>query len=327
MALDPLARILPLPKPTLSMALNGRDPTKDLDTTIDNVQPNLTRNLNSLWRGQAAVITEAGVAESLQSNEIQPEWRNEWAESTQGFVEDDLKARWFFVAALGADNIARGVEKNYPQPINVLRSPSFPSERAIDLMNKRGLSLAKGLSDTQVTASRTVLSEGIKLGRNPKVVARSLVDSIGLTNRESLAVVNRRAQLTEAALKARKGKPLTPFMVRRIDGRAATYAKRLKRQRAVRIARTEMSWAHNRGQLDAIDAYKEVGWLPANVQVLKEWITTLDERTCPFCAGLDGTILQGDGVYIDTSGNPIPAPPAHPHCRCSIAVIVGSGNA
>lgn len=37
------------------------------------------------------------------------------------------------------------------------------------------------------------------------------------------------------------------------------------------------------------------------------WITAADERTCPQCAPLEGTLWrEGDG----------PEPPLHAHCRC-----------
>ena len=114
----------------------------------------------------------------------------------------------------------------------------------------------------------------------------------------------------------------------------ANYALKLKRLRANTIARTEMSFAYNRGILGAVDAYKKAGWISNLVVLVKEWLTAEDERVCPFCGPLDGTIVGfAGGSYIPakfvTVGGEViprtlpsvPAPPAHPQCRCSIAVL------
>lgn len=50
-------------------------------------------------------------------------------------------------------------------------------------------------------------------------------------------------------------------------------------------------------------------WIPA---ILKRWNATLDKRTCPTCAGIDGEILLL-GQFFDKSN-----PPVHPRCRCVV---------
>jgi SPP1 gp7 family putative phage head morphogenesis protein len=53
----------------------------------------------------------------------------------------------------------------------------------------------------------------------------------------------------------------------------------------------------------------------ANADVISgmRWIATLDNRTCPICGPLDGTVLALDSKT---------APPAHPQCRCFLSPIV-----
>jgi SPP1 gp7 family putative phage head morphogenesis protein len=57
----------------------------------------------------------------------------------------------------------------------------------------------------------------------------------------------------------------------------------------------------------------QVSWAKANSDVVTgmEWLSLLDERTCPICESLHGEITQGD-----------PAPPAHPNCRCTLVPIL-----
>ena len=72
-------------------------------------------------------------------------------------------------------------------------------------------------------------------------------------------------------------------------------------QRATLIARTETLRAHNEGRMAF---YRAVGVTKV------QWITAEDERTCPTCAPLDGSILEFE------SG---PTPPLHANCRCTVA--------
>ena len=74
--------------------------------------------------------------------------------------------------------------------------------------------------------------------------------------------------------------------------------------RALTIARTEIIHAHAEGQLDSFErlGVKEVG-------VMAEWSTAGDDRVCPQCQPLDGSIMtvkEARGLI-----------PLHPNCRCA----------
>ena len=96
--------------------------------------------------------------------------------------------------------------------------------------------------------------------------------------------------------------------------------------RADLVARTETIRAANAG---AIASYKQAGITK------KVWIA--DDDACPYCAGLDGTVIgiddnfldqgetyQPDGAQkpMDTSYDDVDAPPAHPNCRCAVRAEV-----
>jgi len=103
--------------------------------------------------------------------------------------------------------------------------------------------------------------------------------------------------------------------------------------RAAKIARTEVARASNFG---TVEAYKQSGVVRA-----KEWLTTPDERLCPYCAAMDGKIVdldknffnRGDSfmgdadkpLNIDYSN--VSHPPLHANCRCTlIPVLIKSAN-
>jgi len=78
----------------------------------------------------------------------------------------------------------------------------------------------------------------------------------------------------------------------------------ITRQRALVMARTEIIAAHAEGQLDS---FKEMNI--EKVGVMAEWSTAADERVCPLCDELDGTVMT-----VEEARGLIPR---HPNCRCA----------
>lgn len=101
----------------------------------------------------------------------------------------------------------------------------------------------------------------------------------------------------------------------------AKYASKLLRSRTNTIARTEIA--------DAAMAGRYLGWeagvtagLISNESV-KEWIA--EPNACPICKALDGKVIGWneawdfpEGVSAGLDNN---MPPAHPNCRCSVAIL------
>lgn len=85
-------------------------------------------------------------------------------------------------------------------------------------------------------------------------------------------------------------------MVKSMDG--------ISKTRALRIARTEVVYAHAEGQLDSFEklGVEEIG-------AMAEWSTAGDNRVCPLCSALEGvtlTVKKARGMI-----------PRHPNCRCA----------
>lgn len=87
--------------------------------------------------------------------------------------------------------------------------------------------------------------------------------------------------------------------------------------RAEMVARTETMRAANEGQMQLWDQATEAGLLTGDEQ--KEWIVTPDDRLCPICEPLDGEKTGLDDTF-KVDGEEIDGPPAHPRCRCTIAL-------
>ena len=75
--------------------------------------------------------------------------------------------------------------------------------------------------------------------------------------------------------------------------------------RAEKIARTETLRAAN---FATLESYRQ-----SNVVEGKEWVTALDERTCPYCAPMNGKIVAL-GEQFETGLDLVDSPPVHPNC-------------
>lgn len=97
--------------------------------------------------------------------------------------------------------------------------------------------------------------------------------------------------------------------------------------RAEKIARTEILRATNFGTLEA---YKQ-----SKIVKGKEWLTAVDERVCPWCASMDGKIIdieeeyfeKGDELTVDGKTLKfdyldVLHPPLHVSCRCTLIPVV-----
>lgn len=102
----------------------------------------------------------------------------------------------------------------------------------------------------------------------------------------------------------------------------------ISKHRSELIARTETLKASNRG---LVEGMKQSGVVEG-----KQWLATMDARTCPECEEMDGATMpldepffkEGEEHTFDTGKTmvfdyeEIVHPPLHPDCRCTLLAIV-----
>lgn len=91
---------------------------------------------------------------------------------------------------------------------------------------------------------------------------------------------------------------------------------------AVRNARTAYTGAQNAGRMEGLHQAQELG-----IEVKKQWMATLDDRTRDTHADLDGQIrdvdepFEVDDMEIDYPGDPTADPSLVYNCRCTLTYI------
>jgi SPP1 gp7 family putative phage head morphogenesis protein len=181
--------------------------------------------------------------------------------------------------------------------------------------------LVKGISEESRSAIRKTVSRGFLDGVPPVAMARSIRNSVGLTEAQAQAVSNLRQKIQENPGKlVRAGKvpirvPSAGLPAGRLDRELARYAERLTKQRAENIARTESMRAVNEGERTLWLQQVKAGLLSG--QEKRQWLTSDDERLCPICRPLNGELATLTGTFAGG----FQVPPAHPRCRCTTFLV------
>jgi len=202
--------------------------------------------------------------------------------------------------------------KNLPRKIRYEYNFESKDPRAIAWAQTQAGKRIQGITLETQQAISNLISDGLRTKLTREEIIAELRQTVGLDKRQSRALgtfyekrLNKYLEdgmtYEEAAKKAEK------------EGNK--YRVRLVKQRAIRIARTEISAATNAGRyLSWIEA-DERDLLPAGTT--KRWITARDERTCPVCAPMNGFEIAWTIPF--STGDQMP--PAHPNCRCTAVIV------
>ena len=209
---------------------------------------------------------------------------------------------------------------------------------------------------TTRTAIREIVARAVAEGIPPRQASRLIRDVVGLHSNQAAAVANLRQELLDAGARATQrgravsvtygqqtervvGAPAGPGRVRirrstvrvppgglppdRVSALIQRYAERLRRQRALSIARSESIAASTRGQQEMWRQNVSSGLLRGTEK--QKWLTSRDERACQICMALNGQEVPLGGVFQSPFVGEISGPPAHTNCRCAVGLAVERG--
>lgn len=185
----------------------------------------------------------------------------------------------------------------------------YTNPRATEWARKQSSHLVTKINEDQRTTIRNIITQGFDEQLTGKKVAMNLRSQIGLQSRQQTALENFKKR------GAAKG-----WSEKLLDKRAASYKKKLIRQRAESIARTELARSANMGQQLLWEESIANGTLDPS-KFVKLWMVTPDDRLCPVCETYVGYSVEVLGTFEAPNGAQLPTPPLHPMCRCSLALI------
>ncbi len=181
--------------------------------------------------------------------------------------------------------------------------------RAIDyIKNEVGLLITNVNAET-VAAVRDSIRSGFENGKGPRVMAEEIKEYIGLNRKQAGAFLRFKDDLIA------KGIP-----EKRLQTLASNYYRRLQKERALLIARTETINAASNGYREQLIQASEQGLLDA-VKWEIQWLVTPDDRLCPLCRQMSGKRREINGTYQSGPGAGKKCPTLHPRCRCSERTI------
>ena len=263
---------------------------------------NVIKPVKALWEKQKEVVNIGMADRMIQSNGVPPELLDSWRDMIIDFVEKDLAGEWIKGITAAGNVIARKVNKIQRKQYDF--NTTMTSVKS--WIDSEGGKLIVNLTAAQYASAHALIQNQITWGvTSPYLMAQRIKPLIGLTLKESLAVSRLMTAMIEEGVSASV-----------MDLQVGKYAKFLHNNRAMRIARTEISNSYNFGQLDSVRQAREEGWLPGEPE--KSWIAG-GANPCEICEG-----NEADGpIPIDqqfSSGHDTPT--AHPSCACSVGYSV-----
>lgn len=206
---------------------------------------------------------------------------------------------------VGRDVAVQHVPAGLGAPARALADRLMVTERAARWAEQRAASMVVAVSDGTRESLRHAIASSIRSGMHTGETTKLMRELVPLDPRRARALENYRLRLFAEGVE---------------DGRAArmtaAYGDRLLKSRAETIARTETFTAVNEGRADLWRELADEKVIPAE-KVIRQWLTSRDERLCDDCEALDGTTA---GLNDDFGGTSFP--PAHPNCRCTVTIEV-----
>jgi len=226
--------------------------------------------------------------------------------SMQENMEDSLSAHWTPVLNKILDKTgAEVLQRLGADTLFTIRNP-YAEGWAIA---HAGELVKEVIEETRLAIARSV-QYGMALGRPPEVLARRMRKWIGLTSRQELAVMRYWDSLVGEDMKS----------LAQADKLAGAYTKRLLKQRALNIARTETINASVKGTQVSWQHARDYGFIAPDA--VQEWIAaTLSDRTCERCMAFDGVQTPIGGVFVSRDGETSSGPTLHPSCRCAVGLV------
>lgn len=279
-----------------------------LNSFLNDTEPVPVYWLTRLWSDQQKAITYKELREAILNGGLDPATVEAWQLDYSNFVEKKLKPAWAASMRAAAGNTAA----KYPGFLFDSHSNSVN-----DWIAEHGAEFVTNITRQQRDAIASMVQYASATGMSPDELAQMIRPTIGLTKPQTKAAANYYQHIKTSLM---KNSPTMKEATAAKRAREATmkYTEKLHRQRAYNIATTELAFAYNKGNDEAVKQAIAQGYMGKTRRV---WSTALNERVCTVCGALEGTAVDMDDRFEFPSRNGTgycETPPIHPSCRCAL---------
>ena len=292
------------PKGVKPVKINTARAQAILEREIRNSTPALIAATNKMWRAQIAELSDEVIAKAALTGDLPDSVIASWEAETVALATATMVPQWDRSSRIGFAQLSEGIKRRFGSTI------AFDDLRAriAEWVDARSLELINGMTGGQLTAIRETL-------KHYTVVEPISARDLGYILRRITPLSPRDAGAVRKFRDALAKQKLSSSVINR---QVASYTTRLRRARALTIARTEVSFAYNRATMDTMREAQIQGKVRG--VIVKRWWTALDNKVSTWCQGLHGVVVGLEGSYPATNKrapNTL-TPPAHPNCRCSL---------
>jgi hypothetical protein len=207
---------------------------------------------------------------------------------------------------------------------SIYRQAKVSQQLVFDLIDERAVKWAETSSARLVREvtdeARQNIASLTAQATNGEITYQGMADllesgGLGLTSRNARAVANSESRNFARFMNDGMSETAARIKARRM---AEEYTDKLVQSRAKTIARTEIADAAMQGRYMGWESGVQSGVIDSNS--VKEWIAEPD--ACSICSPLDGQLVSWDASYGEAvTGTTDKMPPAHPNCRCTVAIL------
>lgn len=288
----------------------GQDALNKLNGFLNAASAEPVYFLQSMWGNQQSAITYKELREAITNGYMSESTLQAWQQDYSKLVSDKLAPTW--ISAMEAAS----------QGIKDAHDSFFFDHNWAGVTNwvkNHGAEFVTNSSTEQRNAISALVARAYSKGESAEELSRAIRPCIGLTQRQAIANQNYYDHVKEQLLKNNPGmKDATA--AKKAQDAAAKYAAKQHRYRAQVIAQTELAFAYQHGEYEAVKMAQAQGLMGT---VEKIWSTAYDDGVCAICSALEGTKIAMDDDFPFGKNPQLFAgqrltPPAHPLCRCAV---------
>lgn len=269
---------------------------------LNDEEPKLVYFLQRLWKNQEQAVRYKELRDCILNHEEAEQLIAEWQQDYSRFVIKHMEPLYTKTINAATEAIKRRFPDSYRANMEY---------QMAQYTGKYSARFVTNCTEEQTKAIRQLVRRAASIQDiSPDELAKAIRPMIGLNQRQASANLNYYQTLRNHGMSEKRARE-----------KSITYGERQHRYRAYMIARTELAFAYNNAEFEAVKQAVQEGLMGPTI---KKWCTALDFQVCSLCRELEGMELELDEQFDFATSLPDTTrltPPAHPHCRCTLLYI------